>query len=58
VLEALQAITKQSFGYNPDAWRRWWKLEQLAEANRRDHMSERSNVIGSNRGDAGSAPVR
>lgn len=35
VREALEAITKQSYGYNQDAWRRWWQSEQLAEANRR-----------------------
>jgi HEAT repeats len=31
VKDALEAITKQSFGYNTAAWRRWWQSEQLAE---------------------------
>jgi hypothetical protein len=31
VKDALEAITKQSFGYNTAAWRRWWQAEQLAE---------------------------
>jgi hypothetical protein len=31
VLEALQAITKQSFGYNTAEWRQWWKSTQLAD---------------------------
>jgi HEAT repeat protein len=31
VKDALEAITKQSFGYNTVAWRRWWQSEQLAE---------------------------
>ena len=31
VKDALEAITKQSFGYNTAEWTRWWKAEQLAE---------------------------
>jgi hypothetical protein len=31
VKDALEAITKQSFGYNTAAWKRWWQSEQLAE---------------------------
>jgi HEAT repeat protein len=31
VKDALEAITKQSFGYNTAEWKRWWKSEQLAE---------------------------
>lgn len=31
VKDALEAITKQSFGYNRTAWRRWWKSTQLAD---------------------------
>jgi len=31
VKEALEAITKQSFGYNTAAWRDWWKSTQLAD---------------------------
>jgi hypothetical protein len=31
VKDALEAITKQSYGYDAAAWRRWWKSEQLAE---------------------------
>lgn len=31
VKDALEAITKQSFGYNTNAWRRWWASEQLAD---------------------------
>ena len=30
VLSALQSITKQSFGYDKDAWRRWWAAKQTA----------------------------
>jgi hypothetical protein len=30
VLSALQSITKQSFGYDKDAWRRWWGERQTA----------------------------
>ena len=33
VKDALEAITKQSFGYNTVAWRRWWNSEQLAGSN-------------------------
>jgi len=32
VKDALEAITKQSFGYNATAWRQWWKSEQLADS--------------------------
>ena len=32
VKEALEAITKQSFGYNTAAWRHWWKSTQLADS--------------------------
>jgi HEAT repeat protein len=32
VKEALEAITKQSFGYNTSAWRHWWKSTQLADS--------------------------
>jgi hypothetical protein len=32
VKDALEAITKQAFGYNTVAWRRWWKSEQLADS--------------------------
>jgi HEAT repeats len=35
VKDALEAITKQSFGYNAAAWRRWWQSEQLAENSQR-----------------------
>jgi hypothetical protein len=31
VKDALEAITKKSFGYNTTAWRRWWRSTQLAE---------------------------
>jgi hypothetical protein len=31
VKEALETITKQSFGYNARAWRKWWDSTQLAE---------------------------
>ncbi|HEX4073601.1 MAG TPA: HEAT repeat domain-containing protein [Planctomycetaceae bacterium] len=31
VKNALEAITKKSFGYNTAAWRRWWRSRQLAE---------------------------
>ena len=31
VKDALEAITKKSFGYNAAAWRRWWRSTQLAE---------------------------
>jgi hypothetical protein len=31
VKDALEAITKQSFGYNTAAWKHWWQSEQLAE---------------------------
>jgi HEAT repeats len=31
VKDALEAITQQSFGYNANAWRRWWHAAQLAE---------------------------
>jgi hypothetical protein len=30
VLSALQSITKQSFGYDKDSWRRWWAAKQTA----------------------------
>jgi hypothetical protein len=30
VLSALQSITKQSFGFDKDAWRRWWGAKQTA----------------------------
>jgi hypothetical protein len=30
VLSALQTITKQSFGYDKDQWRRWWAAKQTA----------------------------
>ena len=33
VKNALEAITKKSFGYNTAAWRRWWCSRQLAENN-------------------------
>ncbi len=33
VKNALEAITKKSFGYNTAAWRRWWRSRQLAENN-------------------------
>lgn len=35
VKDALEAITRQSFGYNTAAWRRWWASEQLAENSKR-----------------------
>jgi hypothetical protein len=31
VLEALEALTGQSFGYDPAAWRRWWTEVRAAE---------------------------
>jgi hypothetical protein len=30
VLTALQSITKQSFGFDKDSWRRWWSAKQTA----------------------------
>jgi hypothetical protein len=30
VLAALQSITKQSFGFDKDSWRRWWGARQTA----------------------------
>jgi broad specificity phosphatase PhoE len=30
VLSALQSITKQSFGFDKDSWRRWWAAKQTA----------------------------
>jgi hypothetical protein len=30
VLSALQSITKQSFGFDKDTWRRWWAAKQTA----------------------------
>jgi hypothetical protein len=33
VKNALEAITKKSFGYNAAAWRRWYRSTQLAENN-------------------------
>jgi hypothetical protein len=30
VLSALQSITKQSFGYDKDSWRRWWAAKQTS----------------------------
>jgi hypothetical protein len=30
VLSALQSITKQSFGYDKEAWRHWWSAKQTA----------------------------
>jgi hypothetical protein len=30
VLAALQSITRQSFGFDKDAWRRWWGVKQTA----------------------------
>jgi hypothetical protein len=30
VLSALQSITKQSFGFDKDAWRHWWGVKQTA----------------------------
>ncbi len=30
VLAALQTITKQSFGFDKDAWRHWWSAKQTA----------------------------
>ena len=44
VREALKAITKQSFGYNTEAWRRWWKNQQLAEAHRPRSTADGSSL--------------
>lgn len=41
VREALERITRRSFGYNTDAWRRWWAAEQLAEANASRRLPDR-----------------
>ncbi|HET6323226.1 MAG TPA: HEAT repeat domain-containing protein [Planctomycetaceae bacterium] len=30
VLSALQSLTKQSFGFDKDSWRRWWGAKQTA----------------------------
>jgi len=30
ILSALQSITKQSFGFDKDSWRRWWAAKQTA----------------------------
>jgi hypothetical protein len=30
VLSALQALTRQSFGFDKEAWQHWWSVRQAA----------------------------